>query len=124
MCLPTHQAGHKAKRREGVEYSPSMLEPVRPGAVSPDRALCLPTFSHFLIVNKTSLSLSQSKQTTFCEPPPVRPRHHSSHQVLISLLSLTQIQNKKSQLMKLDDIKSVNKGLSSMCTNVPQAHLV
>ena len=49
-----------AKRRVGVEYSPSMLEPVRPGAVSPDRALCLPTFSHFLIVNKTSLSLSLS----------------------------------------------------------------
>ena len=35
-----------------------MLEPVRPEAVFPDRALCLPTFSHFLIVNKTSLSLS------------------------------------------------------------------
>jgi hypothetical protein len=47
-----------AKRRVGVEYWPSMLEPVRPGAVLPDRALCLPTFSHFLIVNKTSLSLS------------------------------------------------------------------
>ena len=47
-----------AKRRVGVEYSPSMLEPVRPGAVSPDRALCLPTFSHFVIVNKNSLSLS------------------------------------------------------------------
>ena len=30
--------------------------PVRPEAVLPDRALCLPTFSHFLIVNKTSLS--------------------------------------------------------------------
>jgi hypothetical protein len=40
-----------------------MLEPVRPGAVSPDRALCLPTFSHFLIVNKTSLSLSLSLST-------------------------------------------------------------
>ena len=37
-----------------------MLEPVRPEAVLPDRALCLPTFSHFLIVNKTSLSLSLS----------------------------------------------------------------
>jgi hypothetical protein len=47
-----------AKRRVGVEYSPSMLEPVRPGAVSPDRALCLPTFIHFVIVNKTSLSFS------------------------------------------------------------------
>jgi len=46
------------KRRVGIEYSPSILEPVRPGAVSPDRALCLPTFSHFVIVNKTSLSLS------------------------------------------------------------------
>jgi hypothetical protein len=59
LCLPTRQAGHMAKRRVGVEYSPSMLEPVRPGAVSPDRALCLPTFSHFVIVNKTSLSLSR-----------------------------------------------------------------
>ena len=47
-----------AKRRVGVEYSPSMLEPVRPGAVSPDRALCLPTSSQFLIVKETSLSLS------------------------------------------------------------------
>jgi hypothetical protein len=51
---------YMAKRRVGVEYSPSMLEPVCPGAVSPDRALCLPTFSHFLIVNKTSLSLALS----------------------------------------------------------------
>jgi hypothetical protein len=47
-----------AKRRVGVEYPPSMLEPVRPGAASPDRTMCLPTFSHFVIVNKTSLSLS------------------------------------------------------------------
>jgi hypothetical protein len=31
-----------------------------PLAVLPDRALYLPTFSHFLIVNKTSLSLSLS----------------------------------------------------------------
>ena len=46
-----------AKRRVGVEYSPSMLEPVRPGAVSLDRALCLAAFSHFVVVNKTSLSL-------------------------------------------------------------------
>ena len=49
-----------AKWRVGVEYSPPMLEPVRPGAVSPDRALCLPTFSHILVVNKTSLSFSLS----------------------------------------------------------------
>ena len=50
-----------ADRRVWVEYSPSMMEPVRPGAVSPDRALCLPTFSHFVTVNKTSLSLSLSQ---------------------------------------------------------------
>ena len=31
--------------------------PTGPAAVSPDRALCLPTFSHFLIVDKTPLSL-------------------------------------------------------------------
>jgi hypothetical protein len=38
-----------------------MLEPVRPGVVSPDRAMCLPTFSYLLIVNNNfSLSLSLS----------------------------------------------------------------
>jgi hypothetical protein len=37
-----------------------MLEPVRPETVLPDTALCLPSFSHFLIVNKTSLSLARS----------------------------------------------------------------
>jgi hypothetical protein len=31
-----------------------------PETVLPDRALCLPTFSHVLIVNKTSLTLSLS----------------------------------------------------------------
>jgi hypothetical protein len=31
------------------------------GPVLPDRALCFPTFSHFLIVNKTSLSISLSR---------------------------------------------------------------
>jgi hypothetical protein len=36
-----------------------MLEPERPEAVLPDRALYLPTFSHFLIVNKL-LSISPS----------------------------------------------------------------
>ena len=41
-------------------YSPSYAGHVRPEAVLPDRALCLPTFSHLLIVNKTSLSLSLS----------------------------------------------------------------
>ena len=65
-----------AKRRVGVEreYSPSM-EPVRPGAVSPARALCLPTFSHFVIVNKTSLTLpsssySSSSSSSSSSPPP------------------------------------------------------
>jgi hypothetical protein len=38
------------------------MEPVRQEAVLPDRALCLPTFSHFLIVNKT--------------PPPPPPVTH------------------------------------------------
>ena len=58
-----------AKRRVGVEYSPSMLEPVRPGAVSPDRVLCLPTVSHFVIVNKASLSLFLSF-STYCSAVP------------------------------------------------------
>ena len=35
-----------------------MLESVRPEAVLPDRALYLPTFSHFLVVNKNPRSLS------------------------------------------------------------------
>jgi hypothetical protein len=43
-----------------------MLEPVRPEAELPDRAH-LPTFSHFLIVHKTSLSLS------LCPPTPPSP---------------------------------------------------
>jgi hypothetical protein len=45
LSYPPAKADHVAKRRVGVEYSPSMLEPVRPGAVSPDRALCLSTFT-------------------------------------------------------------------------------
>jgi hypothetical protein len=36
-----------------------MLGPERPEAVSPDRALYLPTFSHLLIVNKL-LSLEEA----------------------------------------------------------------
>ena len=49
--------GPHGQTESGVGHSPSMLEPVRPEAMSPDRALCLPTLSHFVIVNKTSLSL-------------------------------------------------------------------
>jgi hypothetical protein len=57
---PTAKAGHRPKRRVGVEYSLSTLEPVRPEAVSPERALYLPTFSHLVIINTTPLSLSLS----------------------------------------------------------------
>jgi len=39
-----------------------MLEPERPEAVSPERALCLPTFSHFFIVNQL---LSRSPSLSF-----------------------------------------------------------
>jgi hypothetical protein len=44
-----------------------MLEPARPGAVSRDRALCLPTFSHFSIVKKNcslSVRVSVRKHTS------------------------------------------------------------
>ena len=54
-----------AKRRVGVEYSPSMLEPVRPGAVSPDRALCVPTFTH-LVMSIKLLVISLSLSTGYC----------------------------------------------------------
>jgi hypothetical protein len=38
-----------------------VMEPERPAAVSPGKVLCLPTFNHFLIVNKLlSLSFSLS----------------------------------------------------------------
>jgi hypothetical protein len=59
-----------AKRRVEVEYSPSILEPVRPGAASPDRALCLPTFNHFVIVNKTSLSHTHTHTYSIPPSPP------------------------------------------------------
>jgi hypothetical protein len=71
-----------ANWRVGVEYSPSKLEPVRPLAVSPDRALCLPTFIHFLIVNNTSLSLALSLSLSLLllllPPPPPPPSPSSS----------------------------------------------
>jgi hypothetical protein len=49
-------------------YSPSLSVlavicwALRPEAVLPDRALYLPTFSHFLVVNKTSLSLRRGER--------------------------------------------------------------
>jgi hypothetical protein len=54
------------ERRVGVEYSPSYAGPgvTRQGIV----LVCSPTFSHFLIVNKTSLSLSLSLLPLL--PPP------------------------------------------------------
>ena len=62
LLFVADKACHKAKRRVRVYSPPSMLEPVHPEAVLPDRALYLPTFSHFLIVNKSlSLSLSLSR---------------------------------------------------------------
>jgi hypothetical protein len=69
----TFAQGHrsKAEARPMVRaVSPSMLEPVRPGAVSPDRALCLPTFSQFVIVIKTSFSLSL--RLSYLSPPESR----------------------------------------------------
>ncbi len=62
-------------REWGYSTRRHTLEPVRPEAVLPDRALCLPTFSHFLIVNKTSLSLSLSllPSPRLLPPPPPPP---------------------------------------------------
>ena len=62
LVSTTRQAGHMAKRKVGVEFSQSMLEPVRPGAASADRAkgvvlIDLESLQHFLIVHKTPLSL-------------------------------------------------------------------
>ena len=61
-----------------------MLEPVRAEAVLPDRALYLPTFSRFLIVKKTCLSLSFSRFLflllvvgLICPFPSCLPRHWS-----------------------------------------------
>jgi hypothetical protein len=56
---------HMAKRRVGYSTRRHMLEPVLLEAVLPDRALYLPTFSHFLIVNKTALYLSLSLARSF-----------------------------------------------------------
>ena len=84
-----------AKRRVGVEYSPSILEPVRPGAVSPDRALCLPTFSHFLIVKSLSLalllslSLSQTCTTQTNQNSQVNEKKKTKHTSNLLSVSLT-----------------------------------
>ena len=64
LCVAARRAT-RPNGEWGYSTRRHMLEPVRREAVLPDRALCLPTFSHFLIVNKTSLSLSLS-----LPPPP------------------------------------------------------
>ena len=56
----SRQARHMAKRRVGVYQSPSYAGARAPRGGVTDRASCLPTFSHFLIVNKTSLTHSLS----------------------------------------------------------------
>jgi hypothetical protein len=66
-CLSLSCVAERRATRPNGEWKHStrrhMLEPERPEAVWPDRASCLPTFSHFLIVNKP-LALS---------PPPPPP---------------------------------------------------
>ena len=59
------------------------------GAVSPDRALCLPTFSHFVLVNKTSLSLSLlstgvSEKETYYRSTRARESPERVHQLYLS----------------------------------------
>ena len=67
--LVSAKACHMAYRRVGVYIvllAGICWARAHTGDVSPDRALYLPIFSHFLIVNKTSLSLSLSLSP---EPP-------------------------------------------------------
>ena len=62
---------------------------MHPEAVLPERVLCLPTFSHFLIVNKTSLFLSLSGLSLSSSPichtaqarPPPTPHRHRCHTI-------------------------------------------
>ena len=67
-----------------------MLEPVRPEAVLPDRALCLTTFSLFLVVNKSSLSLTHSlplsglSLSLSLSVPSLSPTHNSTLQHTLS----------------------------------------
>jgi len=53
-------------------YSPSYAGPMHPEAVLPDRALCLPTFRHLVIGNKTPLSF-QSQSLLDCQSNPSLP---------------------------------------------------
>ena len=70
-----------------------MLEPVRPEAVLPNRALCLQTSSHYFIVNKTSLSLTHthslaSSPPSFCNAFPVLSLSKALQDVLPLITSL------------------------------------
>jgi hypothetical protein len=71
-----------------------MLEPVRPEAVLPNKALCLQTSSHYFIVNKTSLSLSPLPRifppllTSFCNAFPVLSLSKALQDVLPLITSL------------------------------------
>ena len=71
------------------------LEPV----LLPDRALCLPTFSHFLIVNKTSLSLAFSPLAAMpSKSKYIYAIHHKNSRV--APLSLSRFdQNEQNQVV-------------------------
>ena len=92
----THTHTHKHMRQRAGASA-------RHGAARRGAALPLLTphsFSHTHLLYPHH-TLSHTHTHTFWEPPPVRSRHHSSHQVMISLLSLTQIQNNKKKFKKV-----------------------
>jgi hypothetical protein len=64
-------AATRPNREWGYSTRRHVLEAERPEAVLPDRALCLPTFSHFLIVNK--LSPSRGDLPPLSLPPSLPP---------------------------------------------------
>jgi hypothetical protein len=82
------QEGHQevVRARSLSVFLSSYSGPVRPEAVLPDRALCLPTFSHFLmsIVKKNFLSLPPSQRERPLSPA-VTP------EAMAALSSLTSI---------------------------------
>jgi hypothetical protein len=106
LCLPTRQGGAHGQTESGVIVLAVNVTPplgARSPALSPDRALCLPTFRHFVIVNKTSLTLSLSLSLSLGRsralslplirsllvnkhtPPPPRSRRLTARRVMIWL---------------------------------------